>query len=144
MKKLFIALSACLLGAMTAFGATCLQLVMADGSTPSYTLADRPVISFDGADMVIDTDQATISYNRSNITKMQFVDSEAAIEEVSKDAQNFSYLNGIVSATGSEIRIYSLSGALQAEGFNTLSTVGLPAGIYVVKTLHHTVKISIK
>ena len=73
MKKIPIILSALLLSAMSAAAdETALRLSLRDGSSATYVLSDRPVISFSGEQMMIECDNASTAYNRSEVTSLAF------------------------------------------------------------------------
>lgn len=145
MKKLFVMLLAGFaLGVADASAAVQLKLSLTDGSSRTYLLSDKPVITMPGDEMTVTVDEASFTCKRSEVAAMKFEESEAAAIESQAATGRFSYLNGIVECAGSRIDIYDLSGKLLMSGSDVLSTESLNQGIYIVKTNQHTVKISKK
>ncbi|MCM1320013.1 MAG: T9SS type A sorting domain-containing protein [Muribaculaceae bacterium] len=141
MKKLILMFLAIGMGAGCISAATQLRLTLADGTTPTYTLSEKPTVTFPGTQMVIATPEASVSYNRADIMSMDFGEAATGIENVfSFDDDAFGYIDGIIASPGSEIIVYNISGLQVLRGYESLSTNELSAGIYVAKTARHTVK----
>lgn len=143
MKKLILMLWAFSALGFSADAETCLRLTLANGTNSSYVLSERPVIKFPGTRMEITTAEASVSYDRTSVISMEFVEGQpASIDDITENGDfQFSYMNGIIRCSGSEISIYNLSGSMVASGHDELSTEHLNSGIYIVKTNNHTVKI---
>ena len=145
MKKLFLPLLAAMGVLMHSHAATQLRLTLADGSTPAYLLSEKPKITFADDAMLITTPDASVSYARAKIAKMDFTDSTSGIDDEHSDKrQVFSFLNDEITCLGSEISVYDLNGAIRMRGYENLPVSSLTPGCYIVKTSYHTVKIMIK
>ncbi|MCM1004970.1 MAG: T9SS type A sorting domain-containing protein [Prevotella sp.] len=142
MKKLLFTLFTGACGVFAMSGATQLQLTLADGSTPAYALAEKPNITFPGDDMVISTSEASVTYSRAEVVNMVFT--EVASVDTLTGEQQFSYVCGVITAPDSEICVFNMEGMVCLQGRESLSVQDLNAGIYIVKTQNHTVKIFVK
>lgn len=121
------------------YAAVCLRISLKDGTTPSYTLAERPVITFSGQEMNVTTQEASIAYQRDLVEKIDFGDVSSVSENIEETA--FAYLDDTIRVPNSEIKVYDLNGSLRASGYDSLSIADLPKAIYIVKTKIHSVKI---
>lgn len=139
MKKLIIIIAAVVSVAFGSEGASRLKVTLSDGTAPTFVLADKPVVTFPGMDVVFTTSEATVEFARSKVVNMEFEDVATVVDTVG-DQVDFRYIGGIISAAG-RIVVYTLDGRLCLEGYDSLSTSDLPAGGYVVRTTSHTVKI---
>lgn len=141
-KKMIFAAVALAGISLCSSAATLLRVELADGSKPTFLLSDAPKATFSGADMLIATSAASVSYPRADVVKMDFttVGGIEAIQDA--DTPVFTYLNDTVSCAGSDIHIYNVGGALIASGYESLSTAALAPGCYIVTTKYHSVKIA--
>lgn len=139
MKKVILALLTIIGSISSGYSATCLRLVLADGDTPSYTLTQKPKVTFSGDNMLVTTEETEVTYNRADIAKMEFTEDSSAGIEVTEE-ENFSYMEDMITCRGG-IVVYGLDGSVRAEGNDNLSISHLSSGIYIAKTKHHTVKI---
>lgn len=120
-------------------GASRLKVTLTDGTTPTFVLADKPVVTFPGSDVAFTTGEATVEFDRSRVVNMEFEDVAMGVDTMT-DEDDFRYIGGVISAAG-RISVYTLDGTLCLSGNDTLPTTDLPAGAYVVKTSGHAVKI---
>lgn len=146
MKKIPIILSALLLSAMSAAaGETALRLSLRDGSSATYVLSDRPVISFSGEQMMIECDNASTAYNRSEVTSLAFfTKGTTGIADAAMTADVLSYVGGELSAPGCAIEVYTIAGVRVAAAFGNLSDSILAPGAYIVRAGRQTLKIVIR
>lgn len=129
-------------GAMTSQAAVSLRLDMADGTSRTFLLSEKPVINFPGEEMTVATSDASFSCLRADVENMVFVDDTSAVNKIEAgDGELFSFINGVVDCPGADITIYDLGGAVCSSGRDSLSIDNLKAGIYIVKTNQHCVKI---
>lgn len=143
-KKISVAALLAIASWMGANAATQLTLTLTDGSTPSYLLADKPVLTISGDDLVVTTAAATASYPRSSIEKIQFSNVDAAVETIeASGTQMFAYINGTIIADGA-ISVCDLYGRNVLNGSDSLNVSQLASGTYIVRTVNHTVKIAIR
>lgn len=142
MKKTIISLSLLVTSCMLGTAATVLKLTLDNGTTPTFVLAERPVVTFPDANMLITTSEVSTSYPRASVVKMQFDEEDAAALDKITDAKDtFTYLNGIIHMPEEDIYVYDVTGNLRLKGHDTLSVYELPKGIYIVKTSNHSIKI---
>lgn len=134
MKKILLSLAVTGCCILDGHSASHLQLTMADGATPVFALAEKPSVTFDGAKMNIATPSTKLSYDRSDIVKLHFVDITTAMAAIEVDADPAAVYNGdTVTLPGACIEVYDLNGALRASGRDTLSLSALATGVYVVR-----------
>lgn len=142
MRKTILLMAAASALCVYAWGASRLKVTLSDGSTPTFLLADKPTVTFPGADVAFATAEATVEYPRSSVVNMEFEDVGAGVESIAAKGE-FRYIDGIITAEG-PIAVFSVNGTLALSGNGRVSTANLAGGIYVVKTSTHTVKITIK
>ncbi|MCM1369184.1 MAG: hypothetical protein NC204_02300 [Candidatus Amulumruptor caecigallinarius] len=142
MKK-FIITAFAVAAALSVSAETMLEIKLADGSSPTYMLSEKPVLKCIGDNLTVTVNSASFSYKRADIVKMIFAENGAGVDDIlsDEDRQLFSYLNNTITAPGMHIRLFSLSGALVAESMDCLDLNPMPAGIYVAKTKSHSVNI---
>jgi hypothetical protein len=132
-----------------------LVIEMNNSKEHSYSLLDKPVISFENNKMVIKTTEIEISYNIADIVKYYFSDvDDTGINDINEDVNkiHFTYTNpdfllieGI--AGKDEVRVYDTSGrecVVNSERNDNCIKVefnGLPKGIYIIKVNNHSFKI---
>ena len=130
-------------------GKDVLSVLMKDGTSVYFLLAEKPYITFRNDEMKIvsDTDEAVVK--RTSVERFEFVDEiPTGIEDVEEmDEQqlraNFKldgdavYITGL--ASGSKVVLYAMDGRVvnssvaAADGCVILSLNALPSGIYIVK-----------
>ena len=133
---------------MFANGKDVLSVLMKDGTSVYFLLAEKPYITFQNDEMKIvsDTDEALVK--RTLVERFEFVNEiPAGIEDVDEQDEqlraNFKldgdavYITGL--ASGSKVVLYAMDGRVvttsvaAADGCVTLSLNTLPSGIYIVK-----------
>ena len=129
-------------------GKDVLSVLMKDGTSVYFLLAEKPYITFQNDEMKIvsDTDEALVK--RTLVERFEFVNEiPIGIEDVEEQDEqlraNFKldgdavYITGL--ASGSKVVLYAMDGRVvnssvaAADGCVTLSLNTLPSGIYIVK-----------
>lgn len=123
-----------LLGATTSFAQNTLNIHQKSGGVVSYGFSEKPVVTYAGEYMHVETVSVSIDYPVSNVQKLTFKDSESSIGELRVEEES------------SDLLIYNLKGQLvkkaeSEDGISQLDIQELPAGIYVVKNGKTTFKI---
>ena len=125
-----------------------LNIIMKDGTSVYFLLAEKPYITFRNDEMKIvsDTDEAVVK--RTLVERFEFVDEmPTGIENVEEQDEQLRakfrldgdavYITGLES--GSKVVLYAMDGRVvnssvaAADGCVTLSLNNLPSGIYIVK-----------
>lgn len=133
---------------MFANGKDVLSVLMKDGTSVYFLLAEKPYITFQNDEMKIvsDTDEALVK--RTLVERFEFINEiPTGIEDVEEEDEqlraNFKldgdavYITGL--ASGSKVVLYAMDGRVvttsvaAADGCVTLSLNTLPSGIYIVK-----------
>jgi hypothetical protein len=120
-----------------------LLVTLKDGKKAGYILSQKPSVTFEGAKLIIIVDDVSTDYDMADVSGFTFVDA-SEINEI-KDLKHgdtlFEYLNGTIRSEGSDIHVYTLDGKLLKSGKSTISLIGQPSGVYVVKMNRQTIKI---
>lgn len=137
-RSLFLATICLLLCQLSDAAQTMLTLHSKDGSTFSYSLSDKPVVTYNGDVLVLTSDKVNVEYPVADLAKMTFTDTETSVESVTMSQQG----------EDPTVRIYSTGGTLvktieadEANADISFSTKDLPAGIYIIKQGVQTYKI---
>lgn len=140
MKKFTLSLAAlCICGSM--FAATALSVNLRDGTKATYTLSEKPRVTFDGDRLSINAGNASTSYLLADVKTFTFTD-DAGIDDVLAGSDIvYSYDGNAVSCPGHEIRVFSLAGVQLVAGHDTVSLESLARGVYVVVAGKQTLKI---
>ena len=123
---------------------TSLIILFKDQTTQTFELEDMPVITVEGLDLKVATNNADVTIPLKDIIRYYFkVNSITGIDEVNTDQESLDYKNGILVMhglkAGSVVSIYSLDGKLQQsitvprDGFYRRSLASLQSGVYIVK-----------
>lgn len=123
---------------------TSLIILFKDQTTQTFELEDMPVITVEGLDLKVATNNADVTIPLKDIVRYYFkVNSITGIDEVNTDQESLDYKNGILVMrglkAGSVVSIYSLDGKLQQsitvprDGFYRRSLASLQSGVYIVK-----------
>lgn len=152
MKKLILSAVA-LLGSIATLAADdALNLTMKDGTTHSFVLAQKPVITMGDGNLYVSTDNATATYRLHEVSHYAFGDAStgisaaAAATGVMRQGDNIVF--GGVSAD--RVAVSSLGGAAvaaavsAADNGTVVSLASLPSGVYIIKVGGTTVKVSKK
>lgn len=126
-----------------------------DGSYVGYSLIEEPTLSFTNSDFVITTPNVDINYPLSDITQITYSDnwvSGVADLCLNKQELRIESENIVLSCPNEHdhIFIFSITGKLmfekplQEKGEYKISLSQFHKGVYIVKTINNTYKISIK
>ena len=154
MRKLLTTLFLVVL-ATVAWAQNAVAVWQQDGKVAKFGFAEKPVVTYADNNLVITTTQTTVEYPIYLLRKISFdVDwTVDAVEEVKAEPlkPSLHLAPGEIAIQGAEpgsvVQVYSVKGQLVmsarvgADGSVTLSTTGLPASIYIVKTTKSTFKI---
>lgn len=130
---------------------TSLILLLKDGTTQTYELAEQPVITVVGAELKIVANHADVSIPLSDVMRYTFQKRTTGIDEVDTNQEVIDYKDGVLTLsgleTGTPISLYAIDGRLlQAhtvadDGTYRQSLASLRQGVYVVKVNHKSYKI---
>ena len=153
MKKLLLSAVA-LLGSIAALAADdALNLTMKDGTTHSFVLVQKPVITMGEGNLYVSTDNATATYRLHEVSHYAFGDAATGISAATAAAtgvvrQGDNIVLGGVSAD--RVVVSSIGGAAVAAAVSTVdnatvvSLASLPSGVYIIKVGGTTVKVNKK
>lgn len=123
-----------------------LTIIFQDGSKQSYTLNDRPKVTFDKTTLFVKAQEVENNFALKDVHKFVFTDTpETGISAVDGKVFRFSFTDGenVVlegHAAGTAVRLYDTAGkavrntSADAEGRATVSLAGLQAGVYMINT----------
>lgn len=130
---------------------TSLILLLKDGTTQTYELAEQPVITVVGTELKIVANHADVSIPLSDVVRYTFQKRTTGIDEVGTNQEVIDYKDGVLTLSGLEagtpISLYTIDGRLlQAhtvadDGTYRQSLASLRQGVYVVKVNHKSYKI---
>lgn len=135
MKKILVLMVLSLvLSVATSFAQNTLNIHQKSGGVVSYGFSEKPVVTYAGEYMHVETVSVSIDYPVTDVQKLTFEDRESSIGELR------------VEEKSSDLLIYNLKGQLvkkaeSEDGISQLDIQELPAGIYVVKNGKTTFKI---
>lgn len=154
MKKLILLsfLLLCFAGSAVAEGVNALTLWMASGKQVSCFLSERPVVTFQGEDLVLTTHMNVVSYAAKDVLKFTYSYMEGdGIASLTGEATNFHFDGNKITAhkldPESEVSVYSVDGILLAtvktdKSGSAVITIPVTAGnICVIKTSSATFKL---
>ena len=127
-------MSALMAGASTAMAeGMSLKVTLDDGNVRTFTLAEKPVVTFGATDMKITAPGAEVTYARADVRNITFVDN-GSLSVADRLTENY-------YCDGSDITVHDMNGRLVMTGRDRVSTASLPKGIYVIKANNTTIKI---
>ena len=132
-----------------------LVIVMNNSKQHSYSLLDKPIISFENDRLVIKTTEIEISYNLLDIIKYYFKEvDDTGISDVNEniDKIHFTYTNPdllfIEGVAGdADINVYDISGRVcdtiltKSDNCAKIELNTLQKGVYIIKVNNHSFKI---
>lgn len=142
MKKLLLSLI--MLGGTFGIQASehALRVTLDDGSQTTYLLDTKPRLTFGDADITISTDETSVTYLRSKIESLDFIDSKfVSVENPTSAGDVISYIGGVITACGHYITLYTADGRLAASGHDSISLDGQQPGIYIATIATTSLKI---
>lgn len=130
---------------------TSLILLLKDGTTQTYELAEQPVITVVGTELKIVANHADVSIPLSDVVRYTFQKRTTGIDEVDTNQEVIDYKDGVLTLSGLEagtpISLYTIDGRLlqahtvAGDGTYRQSLASLRQGVYVVKVNHKSYKI---
>lgn len=134
-------MSAILAGSVTALaGELSLKVTLNDGNIRTFTLAEKPVVTFGATDMKITAPGAEVTYPRADVRNITFVDN-STLSVADRLTENYYYDGTEFRCDGSDITVYDMNGRPVLAGRDRVSTLSLPNGIYIIKANNTTIKI---
>ena len=146
-RDMKLALLALLLTALpaTAQKQNALVVLTKNHTSHIFVLKDKPEVKFQGAELVITSEQATASFSVSDILRFTYEEEDVSkINELSDPESELSYRDGVLVISqlkkGSSVSVLTLDGKVVSQlnaghtGTYRLSLSSLPAGGYTVKT----------
>lgn len=134
-------MSALMAGASTAMAeGMSLKVTLNDGNIRTFTLTEKPVVTFGATDMKITAPGAEVTYPRADVRNITFVDNDT-LSVVDGFTSNYYYDGTEFRCEGSDIAVYDINGRFVLTGRDRVSTASLPNGIYVIKANNTTIKI---
>ncbi len=137
MKKILLsAFLACLSTIIYASNATILKVILQDNTSIACAFSKKPVMKFSNGSMELTTTDGKVgSWEFSKVKSWVFEEGTTDVETIS-----------VKNANDKEITIFDLSGKLirKQNSDEKVNLQGLKAGIYIVKTGEHAVKISVR
>lgn len=132
----------------------CLVLTESNGTVSKFALAEAPVVTYSGSDLVVTCSGQTLTVGLEGLT-LTFGEMEATrIEAVKggvKDADRLQYSFGEASFEGLNpgalVSVYSIDGKMvtkvkaDQDGRASVSLMGLPNGVYVLRTPSKSFKV---
>lgn len=106
-----------------------------ENSAIDVLLKTKPVVTYEGTDLVVTADGATLRYPLSSLEKITFDETTTAIKCMT-----------IISQDAGQSKVYDLNGRLVMtvdEGMS-IETSSLPQGMYIVKNNKNSYKIQKK
>lgn len=133
-------MSALMAGATTALGGELsLKVTLNDGNVRTFTLAEKPVVTFGATDMKITAPGAEVTYPRADVRNITFV--EGTLSVTDRFVTNYYYDGMEFRCEGNAIAVCDMNGRLVMTGRDRVSTASLPAGIYIIKANNTAIKI---
>lgn len=125
MKKTSLSLVLFVLCSLCVQAQNMMLLHQKDGGVVSYGFSEKPVVTYVGDNLHVETTRVSIDYPLASLEKMTFADVESNIDVLRTE-------------TTTDVRIYSVNGTLvrvakAEDGAASLNTADLPAGTYIVK-----------
>ena len=143
MKKIIFTLLLLICQTLAFANGSALLVTLKDGKKAGYILSEKPSVTFAGSKMIIKVNDASTEYNVADVSTFTFVDESeiSGIDQLSQGSTKFEYRNGTVKAEGATIQVFTLDGKQLKSGVSTVSLIGQPNGVYVVKMNNQVIKI---
>lgn len=127
-------------------------LWLKDNSQIVFKLEEKPIVKFEGNDLVITTGKNTVSYRSNDIRKFTYSNLNAnSVGIIPETKSIFSILDNILTVNNiepfSKVEIYSVDGLLLCEketdvnGFVSILLPYSPGNTIVIKTTYSTFKV---
>ena len=132
----------------------CLVLTESNGTVSKFALADAPVVTYSGSDMVVSCGAQTMTVGLEGLT-LTFGEMETTrietVKDVITDPDRLQFSFGEASfeglTPGALVSVYSIDGKMQTkvkadqDGRASVSLMSLPKGVYILRTPTKTFKI---
>ena len=132
----------------------CLVLTESNGAVSKFALTDAPVVTYSGSDMVVSCGDQTMTVGLEGLT-LTFGEMETTRIETVKDgvteSDRLQFSFGEASFEGLQpgalVSVYSIDGKMQTkvkadqDGRASVSLMGLPKGVYILRTPTKSFKI---
>ena len=132
----------------------CLVLTESNGAVSKFALTDAPVVTYSGSDMVVSCGDQTMTVGLEGLT-LTFGEMETTRIETVKDgvteSDRLQFSFGEASfeglTPGALVSVYSIDGKMltkvkaDQDGRASVSLMGLPKGVYILRTPTKTFKI---
>ena len=132
-----------------------LVIEMNNSKQHSYSLSDKPVITFDNDRLFIKTDKIELDYPISNILKYYFIEvDETGVEDIKNDVDKIHFIYtdpDFLCVEGvdwdADINIYDISGRVcavnltKSDNCTKIELSTLNKGVYIIKVNNHSFKI---
>lgn len=147
MNKYFrkIILGALIMSGVSAMNAAekALSVELKDGQSATWLLNKKPIITFNADEVIINAENASTTYDRSEVARMSFTDENpGGVNDVISDSDIvYRYSENIFSCPGHDITVFGISGTAVAAGRDCVSLESLPAGVYIVRAAAQSFKI---
>ena len=119
-----------------------------DGQVATFAFTEKPVVTYNGSNLVLTTTKTTVQYPIYLLKKLVFdvewTESVNKIEHVQTSDMLFRFHDGILSIMGGQpssiVTLHNIKGQkmgqyrLDADGCATIPTQSLGKGLYIVKT----------
>lgn len=125
-----------------------------DGTSTHMLLTDSPVLTFDGGDMLIKSENIDMRVSRSEISKMHFTKSTpTSVENTFQNDYTVCYLDGILTVSGENLTdatVFDTTGRQTnrfhaTDGVITADMSTCTPGIYIVAISGHpSIKLLVK
>lgn len=131
---------------------TSLVVLMKDGTTSTFELATKPLVTFDASNLKIQGEGTDATIALSEIVRYWFKTCDASgITEKDTDQSSIDYREGVLVLSsvkaGTKAEVFATDGRLvkalttNHDGTFRLSLSQLPTGVYIVKVNCHTLKV---
>lgn len=141
MKKYLILLAAmCLTHPMWSAGHA-LRLSLDSGSTATYVLSSKPVVTFSDGKMTVSNTSLEDSYSLGQIISMAFVEDITSLAPAVSEGPVYDFRGNVFRCEGNDIRVYDLSGRPVAGAYGEVSLQALENGVYIVSVAGRSIKV---
>lgn len=118
-----------------------LKVTLHEGTTATYVLSTKPVISYSEENVTIKTQSLEDSYPINDVKSFSFVDNESAgLEDMSQNV-TYDFRNNVFTCEGHDIQVFNLSGQSVAAGNSSVSLETLGCGTYIVNAGNRSIKV---
>lgn len=154
-KKLLFTILFAISSLMASAEDLAVKVLLTDGTTVNCSFAEKPQITFEGADIVLTSEKGNVGkWEFTGVASWSFFE-ESDPDNVNNISNNTSIaINGdeiiVNGLTNSNVSVWGVSGKLflmqnaDENGTATLSINGLNSGVYILKAGSNTIKFIVK